>query len=185
MKSLAIFCGASMGNNPAHRQLAVDTAELVAERGMTLVYGGGNVGLMGVIADAAMAKGGKVIGVIPHFLHRKEVAHQGLTQIHYVETMHERKALMADLSDGFLALPGGFGTLDEFCEILTWSQLGLHNKPIGILNAYGYFNSLLAFFDQSVTHGFLTARLRGLVLEGSTPEEIIDLLAQRESLVSE
>jgi len=185
VKSLAIFCGASMGNNPAHRQIAVQTAELVAERGMTLVYGGGNVGLMGVIADAAMAKGGKVIGVIPNFLHRKEVAHQGLTQIHYVETMHERKALMADLSDGFLALPGGFGTLDEFCEILTWSQLGLHKKPIGILNAHGYFDSLLAFFDQSMVDGFLAARLRQLVLEGSTPEEIIDLLSQRERAESE
>jgi len=177
VKSLAIFCGASMGNNPSHRQIAEETAQLVAERGLTLVYGGGNVGLMG---DAALAKGGKVIGVIPSFLHRKEVAHQGLTQIHYVETMHERKALMADLSDGFLALPGGYGTLDEFCEILTWSQLGLHKKPMGMLNAYGYFDSLLKFFDDAVESGFISANLRAVILEASTPENILDLLIKHE-----
>jgi hypothetical protein len=169
-----------MGNNPAHREIAVQTAELIAERGMTLVYGGGNVGLMGVIADAAMAKGGNVIGVIPHFLHRKEFAHQGLTKIHYVETMHERKALMADLSDAFLALPGGYGTLDEFCEILTWGQLGLHKKPMGILNAYGYYDSLLSFFDDAVAAGFISASLRATILEASTPENIIELLAMHE-----
>jgi uncharacterized protein (TIGR00730 family) len=169
-----------MGNNPAHRQIAEETAELIAKRGLTLVYGGGNVGLMGVIADAALAKGGTVIGVIPSFLHRKEVAHQGLTQIHYVETMHERKALMADLSDAFLALPGGYGTLDEFCEILTWGQLGLHKKPMGILNAYGYFDSLLTFFDDAVTHGFISESLRATVLESSTPENILEQLAMHE-----
>lgn len=169
-----------MGNNPAHRQIAEETAELIVKRGITLVYGGGNVGLMGVIADAAMAKGGNVIGVIPTFLHRKEVAHQGLTQIHYVETMHERKALMADLSDAFLALPGGYGTLDEFCEILTWGQLGLHNKPMGILNAYGYFDSLLTFFDDAVASGFISESLRATVLEASTPEHILDQLTVHE-----
>lgn len=179
MKSLAIFCGASMGNKPEHREIAAATARLLAKQGITLVYGGGNVGLMGVIADEALAAGGKVIGVIPHFLANKEVAHAGLTELHLVNTMHERKALMASISEGFLALPGGYGTLDEFCEILTWSQLGLHHHPIGLLNAAGYFDQLLGFFDRAVEDGFLTAKLRAMVLAANTPEVLLQLLSER------
>ena len=166
-----------MGSKPIHKEMAAATARLLAQKNITLVYGGGNVGLMGVIADEALAAGGKVIGVIPKFLAEKEVAHSGLTELHLVETMHERKALMASIAEGFLALPGGYGTLDEFCEILTWSQLGLHNKPIGLLNAAGYFNSLLAFFDEAVEDGFLSAKLRQMVLTADTPNAMLDLLS--------
>ena len=176
MNAIAVFCGASPGNNPKHQEIAKDMGRVIAQKGITLVYGGGNVGLMGLVADAALDAGGQVIGVIPKFLADREVAHTRLTQTHFVQSMHERKALMADLSDGFIALPGGYGTLDEFCEILTWAQLKLHSKPIGILNALGYFDSLLDFFDHVVEQGFLTESLRALILEASTPEKILDLL---------
>lgn len=167
-----------MGNKSIHRDIAAATARLLAQRGITLVYGGGNVGLMGVIADEALAAGGKVIGVIPRFLADKEVAHRNLSELHLVDTMHERKALMASLSEGFLALPGGYGTLDEFCEILTWGQLNLHHRPMGILNAAGYYDSLLKFFDEAVADGFLTSKLREMVLAADSPEAILDLMAQ-------
>src|SRR5262249_11548950 len=163
-----VFCGASAGNNITHQETARELGRVIAHRGLTLVYGGGNVGMMGVIADSALEAGGEVIGVIPKFLAEREVAHTRLTQTHFVKSMHERKALMADLSDGFVAMPGGFGTLDEFCEILTWAQLKLHSKPIGILNSQGYFDSLLSFFDHAVQQGFLSERLRALILEAST-----------------
>ncbi len=181
MNAIAVFCGASAGNNVTHQEIARDMGRALAQRGLTLVYGGGNVGLMGMIADAALEAGGDVIGVIPKFLADREIAHPKLTQTHFVKTMHERKALMADLSDGFVALPGGFGTLDEFCEILTWAQLNLHAKPIGILNALGYFDSLLDFFDNAVQQGFLTESLRALILEASTPEKIIDLITSHQT----
>lgn len=181
MNAIAVFCGASAGNNVTHQDTARDMGRALAQRGLTLVYGGGNVGLMGMIADAALEAGGDVIGVIPKFLADREIAHTKLTQTHFVKTMHERKALMADLSDGFVALPGGFGTLDEFCEILTWAQLNLHAKPIGILNSLGYFDSLLDFFDQAVQHGFLTESLRALILEAPTPEKIIDLITSHQT----
>jgi uncharacterized protein (TIGR00730 family) len=181
VNAIAVFCGASDGNNVTHQNTAREMGRAIAQRGLTLVYGGGNVGLMGMVADACLQAGGEVIGVIPKFLAEREVAHTGLTQTHFVNSMHERKALMADLSDGFIALPGGFGTLDELCEILTWAQLKLHNKPIGILNALGYYDSLLQFFDHAVQQSFLTESLRSMILEASTPEKIIDLIISHQT----
>lgn len=151
--------------------------ETLARRGLGLVYGGANVGLMGIVADAALAAGGQVIGVIPKFLVAKEFAHTGLTKLHIVGSMHERKALMVDLSDAFVALPGGYGTLEEFCEVLTWAQLGLHQKPHGLLNVEGYYEPLLRLFDLTVTEQFLRPALRDQVLEASEPEHLLDKLA--------
>lgn len=177
MKYVCVFCASSMGARPAYQLAAQSMGETLARRGLGLVYGGGNVGLMGVVADAALAAGGEVIGVIPEFLVAKEIAHTGLTKLHTVSSMHERKALMAELSDAFVALPGGYGTLEEFSEILTWSQLGLHQKPQGLLNIDGYYEPLLKFFDQAVTEQFLKPQLRCLVLEASEPETLLDLLS--------
>lgn len=182
MKSVAVFCGAQTGKNQAFVDAAQAMGELVATKGLTLVYGGGNIGLMGVLADAALARGGKVVGVIPHFMKDRELAHPGLTELILVKTMHERKAIMAERSDGFLAMPGGFGTLDELCEILTWSQIGLHNKPIGILNTLGYFDSLLSFFDDAVEHGLLPEKLRAILLEAPSPDKLLQLLASHEHI---
>jgi uncharacterized protein (TIGR00730 family) len=177
MKSICVFCGSSAGAVPAYAEAARALGSELVRRGLRLVYGGGNVGLMGILADAVLAGGGEVIGVIPQALLAKEVGHAGLTKLHVVASMHERKALMAELSDAFLALPGGFGTLEEFCEVLTWSQLGLHRKPCGLLNVNGYYDPLMAFFDRAVSDGFLRARHRDLVLVGTTPEEVFRHLA--------
>lgn len=177
MKYVCVFCGSSMGVQPAYQQAAVAMGKALARRELGLVYGGGNVGLMSTIADATLAAGGEVIGVIPDFLVAKEIAHTGLTQLHIVNSMHERKTMMAQLSDAFVALPGGYGTLEEFCEILTWAQLGLHQKPFGLLNVNGYYSSLLKFFDQAVTEEFLRPIHRCLVLQASEPENLLDLLA--------
>jgi len=147
---------------------------LFAERGIGLVYGGGRIGLMGLLADAARAAGGEVIGVIPQSLADREVAHTGLSELHVVESMHDRKALMGELSAGFIALPGGFGTLEEFCEVITWSQLGIHQKPCGLLNVAGYFDHLIAMFDYAVAQGFVSDQSRGIVLQAARPEEIVD-----------
>jgi len=145
----------------------------VAKHGLDLVYGGGNVGLMGVVADAALAEGGKVIGVIPQALVEKELAHRGLTELRIVQSMHERKALMAELASAFIALPGGYGTLEEFCEILTWSQLGLHRKPCGLLNVVGFYDPLLAQIDHAVKARFIRAEHRGLFLVEREPEPLL------------
>lgn len=169
-----MFCGAHAGNASHYAEIAADAARSAVERGLGIVYGGGRVGLMGVIADAALAAGGEVIGVIPEALATKEVAHGGVTQLHVVSTMHERKALMADLSDAFIALPGGFGTMDEFCEILTWAQLRIHSKPVGLLNVNGYYDELLALFDKMVREGFVTDTNRGLVKSAPTIGELLD-----------
>jgi uncharacterized protein (TIGR00730 family) len=177
MKSVCVFCGSSSGALPAYAEAARSLGRELVRRNLRLVYGGGNVGLMGIIADAVLGEGGEVIGVIPQALVAKEVAHPGLTQLHVVGSMHERKALMVELSDGFLALPGGFGTLEEFCEVLTWAQLGLHVRPCGLLNVNGYYDAMLAFFDRAVGDGFLRAKHRELVLMGQTPEEVLRLLA--------
>lgn len=174
MRSICVFCGSSLGARPVYQTAAIALGQVLAQRGLQLIYGGGNVGLMGVVADAVLANGGEVIGVIPEFLAAKEIAHPNLTQLHVVASMHDRKALMAELSDGFIALPGGFGTFEEFCEILTWSQLGLHHKPQGLLNIAGYFDPLLQLFDQAVTEQFLRADLRGLVLQASDPDSLLD-----------
>ncbi|KAB8316941.1 TIGR00730 family Rossman fold protein [Tolypothrix campylonemoides VB511288] len=177
MKYVCVFCGSSMGVQPAYQQAALAMGEALARRELGLVYGGGNVGLMGTIADATLAAGGEVIGVIPDFMVAKEIAHTGLTQLHIVNSMHERKTMMAQLSDAFVALPGGYGTLEEFCEVLTWAQLGLHQKPFGLLNVNGYYSPLLKFFDQAVTEEFLRPVHRSLVLEAAEPENLLDLLA--------
>jgi uncharacterized protein (TIGR00730 family) len=177
MKRICVFCGSNFGQSEKYRAMAVKLGQDLAARGLGLVYGGGNVGLMGVIADAVLERGGEVIGVIPEDLVKKEVAHKGLSDLRVVGSMHERKALMASLSDGFIALPGGFGTLDEFCEILTWAQLGLHEKPCGILDATGYFDLFLKFVDHSVAQGFIRAEHRDLLLRFDASEALLDAFA--------
>lgn len=173
MKRICVFCGSSGGFRPVYREVAVAVGRMLAGRGIELVYGGGHVGLMGAVADAAMAAGGRVIGIIPQALWEKEVGHRELTELHIVASMHERKAMMADLSDGFLAMPGGFGTFEEFCEALTWAQLGIHGKPCGLLNVDGFYDPLLALFDQAVTEGFLKFENRALVIADSQPETLL------------
>jgi len=176
ISAVTVFCGSSIGNAPAFRDAAAALGRSLAESGRSLVYGGGHVGLMGVLADAALAAGGHVVGVIPEALVAREVGHRGLPDLRVVASMHERKALMADLGDAFIALPGGFGTLDELFEAVTWAQLGLHDKPIGLLNVGGYFDSLLRFADRSVEDGFVRAEHRELLVEGGTPEELLGAL---------
>jgi uncharacterized protein (TIGR00730 family) len=173
LKRVCVFCGSNRGARPDYARAAETLAAHLVELGIAIVYGGGNVGLMGVVADAAMRAGGKVIGVIPEALFAKEIAHAGITDLRIVRSMHERKALMAELSDGFIALPGGWGTFDEFCEILTWAQLGLHRKPCGILNVEGYYDALLKMFDHSAAEGFLKPEYRRLVIAASDPAELI------------
>jgi uncharacterized protein (TIGR00730 family) len=173
MKRVCVFCGSSPGVRPEYRAAAEELGSLLAERSIGLVYGGARVGIMGAVADAVLARGGEAVGVIPRALVSKEVAHQGLTELHVVGTMHERKALMADLSDGFVALPGGFGTFEEFCEVLTWSQLGFHPKPCGLLNVADYYAPLLALFDHGVREGFIRPRHRALVLTETDPEALL------------
>ncbi|HEX4589366.1 MAG TPA: TIGR00730 family Rossman fold protein [Gemmataceae bacterium] len=177
MRSVCVFCGSSLGSNPIYRQAAAALGREIAHRHLRLVYGGGNVGLMGVIADAALAIGGEVIGVIPRALGARELAHQGLTELIVVETMHDRKARMADLADGFIALPGGYGTFEEFCEVLTWTQLGIQAKPCALLNVNGYYDPLLALFDRAVAERFLKPKNRALVLTDTTAAGLLHRLA--------
>ncbi|WP_421659240.1 TIGR00730 family Rossman fold protein [Leptothermofonsia sp. ETS-13] len=177
MKYLCVFCGSSPGAKPVYKLAAQQLGKALVERGLGLVYGGGNVGLMGAIADAVMAAGGEAIGVIPEFLVAKEIAHPGLSQLHVVDSMHARKAMMAELADGFIALPGGYGTYEEFCEVLTWAQLGVHQKPCGLLNVNGYYNALLALFDHAVEEEFVRPRHRGLILEDQDPYQLLDKFA--------
>lgn len=172
-----MFCGSSPGSRPVYGETAARLGRLLAERGLGLVYGGGSVGLMGIAADAALAAGGEVVGVIPHALVLREVGHTGLTDLRVVGTMHERKALMAELSDGFLALPGGIGTLEEWFEAWTWGQLGLHGKPFGMLNVAGYFDPLLAMLDHMVGERFLRDTHRAMVLVDDDPERLLDRMA--------
>jgi uncharacterized protein (TIGR00730 family) len=176
--SVGVFCGSRSGNNPIFASAASQLGTLLAQKKIKLVYGAGNIGLMGVIADACLASNGYVIGVIPTKLVQKEVAHNGLTEIFVVDSMHERKALMASRSDAFIALPGGFGTCDELFEILTWAQLGIHHNPIGILNTDGFFDSLLAWIDQMIDQGFVKPKFRQLLLVASKPDELLDLILQ-------
>ena len=176
IKSLCVFCGANLGKRPAYRAAAQHLGELLARRGITLVYGGGNVGLMGTIADACLAAKGRVIGVIPRALADKEIAHAGLTEMHVVGSMHERKARMADFADAFLSLPGGFGTWDEFCEALTWSQLGLQKKACAFLNVEGYYDALFALTARAAADGFIRAEHRQLLLVDTDPERLLDRL---------
>lgn len=177
MKRVCVFCGSSIGSQPVYAEVAVTLGRLLASRGIGLVYGGGNVGLMGVIADAVMAGGGDVIGVIPHALADREIAHPTITQLHVVDSMHERKAMMADLSDAFIAMPGGVGTFEEFFEAVTWTQLGLHRKPCGLLNAGGFYTPLAAFIDQAVSEGFIKPVHRASIVVDDHPERLLDSLA--------
>lgn len=173
MKSICVFCGSRLGSKPIYRETAKSVGQLIAQQQLRLVYGGGNIGLMGVVADAVLEYGGEVVGVIPGHLQEKEVGHAGLTELHVVSTMHERKALMANLSDAFIALPGGFGTFEEFCEILTWAQLDLHRKPCGLLNVDGFYDPLLALFDRAVDDGFLRPEYRSMVLTATDADELL------------
>jgi uncharacterized protein (TIGR00730 family) len=178
MKRICIFCASSPGNRPEYAAAAEEMATELVNRKIGLVYGGSKVGLMGVLADAVLGAGGEAVGVIPKNLMEREVGHAGLSKLHVVQSMHERKALMADLSDAFIALPGGFGTLEEFCEVVTWSQLGLHAKPCGILNVLEYYSPLLAMFDHAVEERFLKPENRALVLARASPAELLRALEQ-------
>jgi len=176
MKRICVFCGSNPGRRAAYREAAVAIGHLLAERNIELVYGGANVGLMGIVANSVLEKGGVVTGVIPEVLVAQELAHRGIQNLRVVGSMHERKALMADLSDGFIALPGGFGTFEEFCEIVTWSQLGLQEKPCGLLNVENYYQPLLALFDHAVEEGFLMPENRKIVLAHEEPGVLLDTL---------
>lgn len=177
MRRICVFCGSSPGAQPHYAAAAGELGRALAVQGIELVYGGGNVGLMGILADAALATGGRVIGVIPEALRRKEVAHTGLSELRVVGSMHERKALMNDLADAFIALPGGLGTFEEFFEVLTWAQLGIHAKPCGLLNVRGYYDGLLSFVRHAVDERFLRPQHAGLILAS---DSVADLLAQIE-----
>ncbi len=177
MKRICVFCGSNIGVNSLYRHAAEHLGRLLVQRGHGLVYGGGSVGLMGVIADAVLAAGGEVIGVIPEALATKELAHANVTVMHVVPGMHARKACMAELSDAFIAMPGGFGTFEELFEVITWAQLGLHHKPIGLLNVAGYFDTLVAFVDQAIAEGFIKPEHRQLIVVADQPEALLDALA--------
>ncbi|HEX6535858.1 MAG TPA: TIGR00730 family Rossman fold protein [Gemmatimonadaceae bacterium] len=179
-RSVCVFCGSSLGANEGYRALARELGAMIASRGLRLVYGGGNVGLMGVLADAALAAGGEVVGVIPQHLVDREVAHAGLSDLRVVRSMHERKALMAELADGFVALPGGLGTMEEFFEIWTWGQLGLHRKPYALLDTAGFFDPLIAFLDRLVAERFLKPAHREMLLVDTDPARLLDRLTRHE-----
>ena len=176
MNSICVFCGANFNGDPLLSDAINQLAEIMTNQNIALVYGGGKVGVMGLLADAILSKGGKAEGVLPKFLMEKEIAHTGLTKLHVVETMHERKQLMSDLCDGFVTLPGGLGTMEEFFEVLTWLQLGLHHKPVGILNVNGYYDLLLKQLDVMVEQRFLKPVNRELVLSATDPIELVDLM---------
>ena len=178
MKSICVFCGSSSGNDPVYREAAARLGQELAHRSITLIYGGAAVGIMGAVADAVLAQGGEAIGVIPGFLSKKEIRHSGLTELITVDSMHERKQKMAQLAEGFIAMPGGFGTLEELCEILTWTQLGLLPHPVALLNIQGYFDHLLQLFDHMVDRGFLKLANRSMLIHSS---QIELLLAAMES----
>ena len=177
LHAVAVYCGSSSGIDPVHRRIAGEFGAALAGRGLTLVYGGGHVGLMGAVADAALEAGGTVHGVITRSLVEREIAHAGLQRLDVVETMHERKARMTDLADAVVALPGGFGTLDEFFESITWMQLGMHSKPSGLVDVDGFYAPLLSWIDTAVAAGFIHARHRDAVLVDSDPVALLDRLA--------
>ena len=178
MKQIAVFCGSSMGSDPTYGKAAVALGKALARREIGLIYGGGNIGLMGKLATAVLEAKGHVTGVIPKFLMEKEIGKIELPDLRIVESMHERKALMTELAEGFIALPGGFGTLEEFCEILTWGQLGLHDKPFGMLNVRGFYDHFLAFLDHAVARQFIKSRHRNLVLTADEPGDLLEMMEQ-------
>ena len=177
MNRICVFCGSSNGFQPVYAEVARRMGKMLADRHIGLVYGGGNVGLMGTIADAVLEGGGEVIGVIPEALVDRELAHRAISELIVVRSMHDRKARMAALSDAFVAMPGGYGTFEEFCEIITWAQLGLHRKPCAILNVEGYYDPLLVLFDRAVSEGFVNPLNRRLVLQETDPHRLLDVLA--------
>jgi uncharacterized protein (TIGR00730 family) len=177
MRAVCVFCGSNPGRQPAYLEAVRELASILAGEGIKVVYGGANVGTMGALADGVLQAGGEVVGVVPEQLVGNfETAHDGLSEIHFVESMHERKALMAELADGFIALPGGLGTLEEFAEIVTWSQIGLHNKPTGLLNVAGYYDSLLQFLDHAVEELFLRQQDRELILSDREVQPLLELM---------
>ena len=180
LKRLCVFCGSSAGIDPVHRQAATDFGRMLAADGIELVFGGGSVGLMGAIADAVLQAGGRVIGVIPRFLATRELLHEGVTEVRLTDNMHERKALMSELSDAFVALPGGLGTFEELFEVLTWAQLGLHGKPIGLLNSAGYFDPLGAMIDRAITDGFCREEHRRLFVVDDQPARLMRRLREHQ-----
>jgi len=185
MKNICVFCASSLGSNPIYKETAQQLGKIFTDHDIRLIYGGGNVGLMGVIADSVLEHGGEVYGVIPELLMKKEVGHQNLTKLFVVETMHERKTKMFELSDGIIALPGGFGTLEELTEVLTWAQLGMHQKPIGILNINGYYTKLLELFDHMVSEKLLKKENREMVLVSDNPEEFLDLMRKYKAPITD
>ena len=178
MQRICVFCGSSVGANPAYAEAARTMGRTLVERGVSLVYGGGHVGLMGVLADAVLAAGGEVVGVIPHALNAREIAHAGLSTLHVVDSMHERKAMMASMSDAFVALPGGFGTYEEFFEAVTWTQLGVHQKPCGLLNVAGFYDPIVHFIDQAVREQFIRPQHRAAIIVDSDPVRLLDAMDQ-------
>ncbi len=177
LSAVAVYCGSNLGNDRTYAEAAAVLGRTMAKRGIRLVYGGGQVGLMGVVADAALESGGEVLGVITEALVAKEVSHRGLARLQVVGTMHERKAAMADAADAFVMLPGGFGTLDEFFEVVTWTQLGIHAKPCGVLDAAGFFEPLRALVDGAVTAGFVHPAHRDMIVADDNPGRLLDQLA--------
>ena len=177
MQTICVYCGSSPGGRLDYTEAARDLARVLVDRGLGLVYGGARVGIMGVVADAVLKRGGSAVGVMPESLVRKEVAHQGLTELHITRSMHERKTMMADLADGFIALPGGIGTLEEIFEAWTWAQLGFHAKPCGLLNAAGYYDELTAFLDHTVAEQFVRDGHRAMLMVESDPARLLDRFA--------
>lgn len=176
LRSVCVFCGASTGASPAYRAAAEALGQAIAQRGMTLVYGGGAVGLMGIVADAALAAGGEVVGIIPERLKSAEIGHPNLSRLEVVDGMHARKARMAELSDAFIALPGGLGTLEELFEVWTWGQLGYHGKPLGLLDVNGFYDKLTGFLDHMVSEGFVREQHRTLLQKNTSPDALLDVL---------
>ncbi|MBD8007649.1 LOG family protein [Bacillus norwichensis] len=173
MKTIAVYCGSSAGNDPIYMKEARDLGKILVDNGLNLVYGGATVGCMGAVADAVMEAGGKVIGVIPEKLKNVEIAHQQLSELHVVNTMHERKALMAEYADGFIALPGGSGTLEEWFEVFTWAQLGYHNKPCALLNINNYYTPILSLFDHMIDQGFIKSEYKDLIVINNNSKELV------------
>ena len=185
MRSVCVYCGSSTGKDHVYVETAIDMGKTLAKHGLDLVYGGGNIGIMGIVADSTLNSGGRAIGVIPQALVDREIAHQGLTELHITDDMHQRKSKMAELSDAFIALPGGLGTLEEIFEIWTWNQLGLHKKPIALLNTKDYYSGLLHFLDNAVEEGFIKEAHRHLVIVNSDPQELVMQLKTYVPIVSD
>ena len=176
LHSLCVFCGSSIGGRDDYARAARDLGRLLVERSIRLIYGGGNIGLMGVLADEVLSHGGHVVGVIPRHLVERELAHAGVSQMHVVGSMHERKAMMASLSDAFVAMPGGFGTYEEFFEAVTWTQLGVHSKPCGLLNVEGFYDPIVSFIDRAVSEQFVKPEYRAAILVDNDPERLVGKL---------